>query len=381
MNDSIPGQATPDGTARFKLNLAAVYADKADLFDSTFRATGDGLTVSSVGLGTYLGKPDDATDTLYRSALTRAVAMGCNLIDSAVNYRFQRSERAIGSWLQQAIATGQIARDEIIIATKGGFVPYDSVEPEDPRQWTYETFIASNIAHANDFASNYGHCMAPGYLETMLNWSCANLGVDTIDIYYLHNPETQAISFSRETFRRRIIEAFETLEFAVERGQIANYGAATWTAFRSLTDAPDYLSLTELVSLATEVAGQDHHFRYIQLPYNLFMTEAFAFNNHQLGDEFYTLLELAPELGVTVMTSAALHQGRLAVPIMSELDSFLPGLETAAQRAIQFARSTPGVCTALVGMKQIEHVRDNVELMTIPPATAATINSMFKRPG
>jgi len=375
----IPGRATPDGTARFQYAIQAAYPTAAEALSQTYRQTPDDLTLSSLGLGTYLGKPDDSTDTQYRAALTRAVSMGCNVVDTSVNYRFQRSERAIGSWLKQALAAGQLERDELLICTKGGFVPYDTEAPVDARKWTYNTFIATEIAHANDFASNYQHCIAPGYLETMIAWSLTNLGVETIDVYYLHNPETQAISFSRETFRRRMTEAFETLELAVEHGQIANYGAATWTAFRSLTDSPDYLSLTELVALATEVAGQNHHFKYVQLPYNLFMTEAFAFNNQQLGEEFYPLLELAPQLGLTVMTSAGLHQGRLTVPIMSELMSYLPGLETDAQRALQFARSTPGVATALVGMSQIEHVRDNLTLMTIPPAEESTIRRMFKQ--
>jgi aryl-alcohol dehydrogenase-like predicted oxidoreductase len=363
-------RATPEGTRRF-------VQMQPEARRANYRQTADGLWISNIGLGTYLGEPTDGVDTLYRSAFTRAQAMGCNVFDCAINYRFQRSERALGSWLKLALANGTVSRDEIVIATKGGFVPFDTEAPVDARQWTYNTFIATEIAHANDFAANYQHCIAPAYLETMIAWSLTNLGVDTIDIYYLHNPETQHISFSHQTFRSRMLDAFETLEDAVSKGQIGSYGMATWTAFRSLTDAPDYLSLTEMIGLATQVAGQDHHFRYIQLPYNLFMTEAYALENQQVGEEFTNTLAVAESLGLTVMCSAPLHQGRLATPIMSQLEQFLPNMESHAQMALQFVRSTPGVTAALVGMKSIDHVRENLELLDTPAASTETIRSMF----
>lgn len=363
-------RATSEGTRRL-VNM------QPESRRANYRQTADGLWVSNIGLGTYLGEPTDGVDTLYRAAFTRAVAMGCNVFDCAINYRFQRSERALGSWLKLALANGTVNRDEIVIATKGGFVPFDTEAPVDARKWTYNTFIATEIAHANDFAANYQHCLAPAYLETMIAWSLTNLGVDTIDIYYLHNPETQHISFSHQTFRSRMLDAFETMEDAVSKGQIGSYGMATWTAFRSLTDAPDYLSLTEMVGLAAQVAGPDHHFRYIQLPYNLFMTEAYALENQQVGEAFMSTFATAEELGLTVMCSAPLHQGRLATPIMSQLEQFLPGLDSHAQMALQFVRSTPNVTTALVGMKSIDHVRENLELLDTAAAPDDTIRSMF----
>jgi aryl-alcohol dehydrogenase-like predicted oxidoreductase len=364
--------ATSEGTRRF---VDAQPAARQPFY----RHTADGLWLSSLGLGTYLGDPTEAVDTLYRAAFTRAISMGCNVFDLAVNYRFQRSERAFGSWLAQALGSGTLQRDEIVIATKGGFVPFDGSYPADPKKWAYDTFIATEIAHANEFAANYQHCLSPAYLEVMIEWSLINLGVDTIDIYYLHNPETQRISFSHDTFRARLLDAFEALENAVERGKIAAYGTATWSGYRSLTNAPEYISITEMVALATEVAGQNHHFRYIQLPYNLFMTEAFALENQQVGEAFVSAIAAANDLGLTVLTSAPLHQGRLATPIMAQLESFLPDMESHAQMAIQFARSTPGVTTALVGMKTTDHVRENLELLDREPAAAETIRSMFRR--
>jgi aryl-alcohol dehydrogenase-like predicted oxidoreductase len=362
--------ATPDGTLRFV--QAQPEARRAN-----YRQTAGDLWVSSVGLGTYLGNPDDSTDSAYQRALSQAVSLGCNVIDCAINYRFQRSERAVGVWLSQAIAEGSVQRDEIVIATKGGFVPFDGEFPADAGKWVHQNLVEPGLAHPNDFCANYQHCIAPAYLDQMIEWSLRNLGVETIDIYYLHNPETQRISLSHETFRARMLDAFETLEQAVENGKIANYGTATWTAYRAMPNMPDYLSMTELMGLAVEVAGESNHFKYIQLPYNLFMTEAFALENQQLGEAFLSPIETAQELGLTVMISAPLHQGRLVVPVMPQLADVLTGLDTDAQRAIQFVRSSPGVTTALVGMKETRHVAENLALMDVEATDGEIIRGLY----
>jgi len=92
----LPPYATPEGTARYVARFAGRVAQ------GHFRQA-QGLWVSSIGLGTYLGDPDDATDRAYVEAVKRAVRLGCNVIDTAINYRFQRSERAIGQALRELL--------------------------------------------------------------------------------------------------------------------------------------------------------------------------------------------------------------------------------------------------------------------------------------
>lgn len=368
---TLKGWATPQATAR--------YTERFDHQTAAghFRTTPGDLRLSSIGLGTYLGEPDEAGDQAYQAAVEAALVAGCNHLDTAVNYRYRRSERAIGRAVAAAVERGDVTREQIVLATKGGFVPFDGERPADPGKWIYRQFIETGLAHPNEFTANYQHCFAPDFLDEMIDISRANLGIETIDIYYLHNPETQRISNTHETFRRRMLDAFETLEDAVQRGAIVTYGVATWTAFRSPPDAPDYLSLTELAGLAFEVAGEANHFRYVQLPYNLMMTEAFALQNQQVSDAFYSPTQAAAELGLTVITSATLKQGTLVGPFMAELAPFFPEADTDAQRAIQFARSSPGVTSALVGMGQPAHVQENLALAAIPPADAATIHALF----
>ena len=206
----IPGHATPEGTARYRDRFA-------NQRPSHFRNT-RGLWLSSIGLGTYLGEATPEVDALYRDAATRALEMGTNVIDTAVNYRHQRSERAIGEALTAMIALGSVRRDEVFLATKGGFLTFDGKEPDDPAAYFEDNLVRTGLIEPNEVAANC-HVMAPRYIENQVDVSRRNLGVETIDLYYVHNPETQLRAVSRPEFYRRLTAAFAALERAGSRRQ------------------------------------------------------------------------------------------------------------------------------------------------------------------
>jgi aryl-alcohol dehydrogenase-like predicted oxidoreductase len=340
----------------------------------------DGLRVSSIGLGTYLGDPDEETDLLYTEAVVEAVRCGCNAIDSAINYRFQRSERSIGTAVKRLVATGEAAREEIMIATKGGYVPFDGAEPRsraDLREYLVETFFETGVCTPAEMAQGGQHCMTPRYLAHQLDRSLENLGLDCVDIYYIHNPEGQLPEVGRPEFELRIRAAFELLESKVADGKIGRYGTATWNGFRASPQAADFLPLERLVGIAREVGGDGHHFRVVQLPYNLAMPEAFAEPNQPLEGSRVPLLYAAKQLGISVFISASLLQSRLAAGLPAEVLAALPA-ETPAQSAIQFVRSSPAVASALVGMKRAAHVRENLTLAKTSPVPAETVASLFE---
>ena len=182
-------------------------------------------------------------------------------------------------------------------------------------------------------------------------------------------------------FARRVRAAFEALEAAVGEGSIARYGAATWTGFRADPTATDYLSLAEIVAIASEVGGRDHHFEVVQLPYNLGMPEAFTRANQRVKDRTVPMLEAARQLGVTVMASASVHQGQLTRNLPPLITELIPGLTSDAQRALQFVRSTPGVGTALVGMKSAAHVEENAKVGAAPPMPWEQFQRLFSAAG
>jgi aryl-alcohol dehydrogenase-like predicted oxidoreductase len=362
-------KATPEGTRRYAQRMSPIAAR------GHFRER-EGLLMSSIGLGTYLGQWDEHTDRSYQEAIKRAVELGCNVIDSAINYRFQRSERSIGAALKQLFEAGKLSRDEIIIATKGGFFPFENEPPRDARGWIVENVIDKGLAKPEEIVAG-SHCMTPAYLEDQLARSVENLGLETIDIYYIHNPESQLEAVSREEFNSRVRSAFEFLERAASDGRISSYGTATWNGYREQPGSRGYLSLAEMSSLAREVAGDKHRFRTIQLPHNLAMPEALTEANQMVDGENLSALMAADRLGLTVMCSASMFQARLSENLPPFVRDALKPLSTDAQRAIQFVRSTPGVTTALVGMSRRAHVDENMAVAAIPPAPVEDFFKMF----
>jgi aryl-alcohol dehydrogenase-like predicted oxidoreductase len=362
--------ATKEGTARYAKKFAGRAAD------GHFRET-QRLTLSSLGIGTYLGQPDAKTDEGYAAAAFLAAESGINVMDAAINYRFQRSERSIGAALRQLAAQGVSSRDEIVICTKGGYLTPDGSMPADPNEYFFREYIQSGVFTAKDIATG-SHCMTPRFLKDQLGRSLKNLGVDCIDIYYLHNPETQLNEIAKAEFLHRVREAFTFLESAVEAGEIQYYGLATWNGFRQDARARDAMQLGELVQIAQEIAGGRHHFRFVQLPFNLAMTEALTLGNQALHGRDRTVMETANELDITLIASASLLQGQVARSLPVFVSQAL-GLDTDAERALQFVRSSPGIATALVGMSSVEHVRANARLAGIPPATADQFSKLFSQ--
>ncbi|MGB0035127.1 MAG: aldo/keto reductase [Candidatus Acidiferrales bacterium] len=367
--ERIAGRATPERTlhyaARFQGRSAAGH----------FREVPSGLVLSSIGIGTYLGEADDATDGAYTDAVVAAVEGGINVVDSAINYRFQRSERAVRAALRELGANG-FTRNEIILCTKAGFLTPDGEMPGDPNEYFLHEFLERGVFRVDEIAAGC-HCMAPGYLADQLERSRRNLGVETIDVFYLHNPETQLSEVPVEEFRRRMSEAFKYLESAVSAGKIGAYGLATWNAFREDPKANGYLSLEQMAGIASGVAGAEHHMRYVQLPFNLAMPEALTRPNQVVGGKAMPMVQAARALGVTLITSAALLQGQLTKNLPAFIGAALK-LKTNSALALQFARSVPGLTTALVGMSQVSHVNENLALVAVEPTPREQFLKLFE---
>jgi aryl-alcohol dehydrogenase-like predicted oxidoreductase len=332
--------ATPEGTARYQQRFAG-HAAKGHFREQ------QNLVLSSIGIGTYLGNADEATDTRYTNSIVRAVQLGVNVIDSAANYRFQRSERSIGQALRTLANDDGVARNELLICTKGGYLPFDGEPPRNVQEYVNETFVKPGIASFEDIVGG-SHCMTPAYLQNQLDQSLRNMELDCVDVYYIHNPESQLGYVSEPEFYSRLKAGFGLLEENRKRGKLAHYGVATWNGFRVPANSGDHHSLVRMVELARQIGGDAHGFRFIQLPLNLAMPEAVTVENEEIDGELMTVLDAARRLGVTVIASASLLQGRIA-------------------RGLQVVRSTPGITTALVGMSHVEHVEENLKLSEIEP--------------
>ncbi len=326
------------------------------------------LVVSALGLGSYLGDCTDDEDERYRQSVREAITSGINVIDTASNYRCQRSERAIGQAVVEAVAAGDVRRDELVVCTKGGYVALDGTPPgsrEEYDAWLERELFAPGVLSSADIVRG-GHSLSTKFLAHQLSQSRANLGLKTIDVYYLHNPEEQLLVHDAASFRELVRAAFALLEERSEAGDIAGYGMATWLGLRVPPGNRQHLTLADIVAIAREVGGTAHHFRAVQLPISLAMPEAARLPTQPLGRKLVTLLEAADALGLGVIASAPLMQGRLAQGLPDAVRALFPDCTTDAQRALRFVSSLPGVATVLAGMRDRAHVRENIGAWASP---------------
>ena len=142
-NILVTGWATASGTEK--------YAATKTGYEESYRIDPvSGLTLSSIGLGTYLGDATDEVDLQMEESVYYTVSKGINVVDSAINYRGQRSERAIGISLRKLFAAGTVSREDIFVSTKAGFIPADSQKRLSPQKtvasWSAMKWLVENIA-------------------------------------------------------------------------------------------------------------------------------------------------------------------------------------------------------------------------------------------
>jgi aryl-alcohol dehydrogenase-like predicted oxidoreductase len=372
----IQGFATAGGTERYAARFPQLQ-NKGHFRRPEHVPGPNELWFSSLGLGTYLGEPDEASDQLYTQAVETALGSGINVIDSAINYRHQRSERSVGAALRNLIDSGTIQRDEVIVCSKAGYLSFDGSVPAEPRAYILKEYVESGVLDPSEIAGGM-HCMAPRYLENQLERSRNNLGLETIDVFYIHNPESQLGDVSRETFRARLQDALAAMERAVRDARIRWYGIASWNSFRVSSGERPYISLAECVELAQEVGGDQHHFRFIQLPFNLGMPEAFVLPVQNDRTRNVSSLEFIRTHGMAAVASASLYQGQLTRDLPAWLAEKI-GMGSDAERALQFARSAPGILAALAGMGKPAHVHENIKTASAPALSSEVFESLFAK--
>ncbi len=317
------------------------------------------LSVSAIANGSYLGDSDNSTDHMYEEAFVQAGLSGVNFFDTALNYRCQRSERNLAFAIRKLAAHG-IFRDQLVISTKGGFLPADG-SPEGYQEYILKCFLNTGLIKPDDIVANC-HCMTPAFLSTVLDMSLNNLKLKSIDLYYLHNPEIQLQTVSAPIFYENLTKAFALFEEKIADGKIKSYGLATWNGFRQGLAARDLMDLNLVIKAAKQAGGDNHHFKAIQLPYNLAMLEAVAIQNQKTDSDTLPIIAAAAHYGLSVLISAPLMQSH-TLKINPKFFASMPGDGTAAQKSLEFVISSPGVVSAMVGMKTVAHVEENTKVL------------------
>ncbi len=369
------GFATSEGTQRYVSRFGALSSSGHFRSPRHVGSADAPLLLSSLGIGTYLGDTTEDADSCYVQSITAALRGGINLVDTAINYRHQRSERNVGATLANLINAEHLRRDEVFVCTKAGYLSFDGQVPDDPKAYLQQNYVRTGIADAKEIVAGM-HCISPRFLKDQIERSRRNLGLKCIDLFYLHNPESQVNEVPGSVFQARLRAAFEALEELVAGGSIRWYGIASWNAFRVAPDEPGYMSLENCL-LTAQACSKNHHLRFIQLPFNLAMTEAWAAKHQAIEGEWMSALEAAQRLGLTVIASSTLMQTRLAQDLPQRLRQEIAMLSDAAN-AIQFVRSAPGILSALIGMGHPQHVLENLETALTPRMDASRWKALFR---
>ena len=270
----LSGSATIQGTARYASRVMARDSDAA-LAHGLTTLGGTGLTTTRIGFGTYRV---DTQHVEHREALKKALQTSCNLIDTSTNYTDGDSERLVGSVLAELVTTGKIRRDEVIVVSKIGYIQGHNLKHAETKEKSGRPYL-----DVVKYGDGIWHCIHPDFLADQLTLSLDRLGLTTLDVCLLHNPEyflseaTHRGGHNLETLRQqfydRIERAFIYFETQITAGRLQYYGVSSNTVGASADD-PDTTSLARMVqaaeAAARSVGTSTHHFRIVQCPMNLF---------------------------------------------------------------------------------------------------------------
>ena len=328
-----------------------------------------GLRVSHVGFGSY------RVDTSYpehRDALRLALNSGINLVDTSANYTDGGSELLIGSVIEDLEKEGVLGRDQLVIVSKVGYL----------QGRVYR--LSQNLKKDNrgypdlvEYSVGLEHCIHPTFIEDQLTASLSRLNCGSIDAYLLHNPEYYLgwakrngldLSGAREEYYRRIGLAFEQLEREAARGRIRCYGISSNT-FPESAEEYEFTSLERVIKIANEISPLNR-FKVIQLPFNL-IENGCALTASQSGG--MTVLELACRHNLAILANRPLNaihnnslvrlsddnaNGEKLKQVIRSIDSDWGSAQTLSQMAVRCLRSTMGVTSVLVGLRQLSYVND-----------------------
>jgi aryl-alcohol dehydrogenase-like predicted oxidoreductase len=369
---------TNSATTQATYNFAKQFSHYKD-----FYIKHNDLIFSKLGLGTFNKEPYKEENYVfhYIEGVKQAIKSGINLIDTASNYRYGQSEKEIGVALEELLQEQSISRQELIICSKGGFIQLEYPFPSNPYDWIDEHILKPKLALKEDIELDQ-HCMTPDFLEWSCKQSLKNVGVDSFDIYYLHNPEMQLIKLGYKNFLKKIESIFKRFEKMVEKGMIKNYGVAVWNAFINPKNSKEHINLEDLVQIAQKVGGNEHHFKYIQTPFNLAKTSIYTMPTQTVKQEECTLLQAAHRLNIGVISSSSLLQMNLFQKSFNAEVGYLLDpkmvLKNDIQLALQFCRSTPGVISSLFASKVPVNIKNNLKIAQLRPTAKAQYDLMYK---
>ena len=281
-----------------------------------------GLSVSEIGFGAWAiggnafgnsyGTTDDAEST---RAIRRAFELGCNFFDTADVYGHGHSETLLGAALHDV-------RDQVFIATKAGGNFYN----RDMRM---------------DFTADY--------LRFAVEQSLERLRTDHIDLLQLHNPPINLIS-ARDTY--------EPLEEMKRDGLIRFYGVSVHPPEEGV--AAIQATMPDTVQIVYNLARREAE--------DTFLPTAQAANVGVIAREPLANGFLAGRYDAASTWERGDIRSRMPRPYVAQLSALGQRVHelaeqsgmTAAQLALKFVLDRQDIACAIVGMKTVQQVEENL---------------------
>jgi aryl-alcohol dehydrogenase-like predicted oxidoreductase len=219
--------------------------------------------LEKISFGTYR---TTFQNPVHQEAINYALDNGVKSIDTSSNYMYGEAEILIGQALQGRV------REEFTIVSKGGYIQGSNLER------VKEGWLVKDLV---EYDPNCFHSISPMFLEDQIDNSLKRLQTPYIDTYLLHNPEyylmtnlkgdatNEDIDKHHTIMQMRIKKAFEFLESQVKLGKIKSYGISS-NSFAKQKNDYHFLEYKNLIDYAIEVGGKEHHFKVIQLPFNMY---------------------------------------------------------------------------------------------------------------
>jgi aryl-alcohol dehydrogenase-like predicted oxidoreductase len=331
----------------FSTNL---YFEKKKIEPKLLRSIGWFSTLP-IGMGTHLGDFSDLDSKKYIQTLLYGIENGINFIDTAINYRGMRSEKDVGKTLYEAINVKKIVkREELIISTKCGLILGDITEGLRPSAYLDQILKPLGIQEdafsvVNDWDR---HTLMPAFYEYAISKSKENLGIETIDIHYIHIPEISRYALGEEQFYNQLRKLFYFYETQVAKNNVRFYGLASEVSFLYDDTSRWYISLEKVCKIAEEVAGKAHHLKFIQLQYNYIERTAATKKYQKISSRQVTALESAHELGINVIVNMPLNMGNIPKDV-------------SVDEMLHFVTDNPHILSTMVGSKNLEHLASNLK--------------------
>ncbi|SHH78554.1 Predicted oxidoreductase [Clostridium collagenovorans DSM 3089] len=339
----ISGYATIDGTKEYFLKKG---------LEGEGIENGEYFNCSKIAIGTNLGDFSDEDSKAYKETFSYGLNKGINFIDTAINYRGMRSEGDIGEVLKKLIVEEKIIkREEIIISSKGGQIFGDCLKGIRPMDYLNDKLFKGNILNKEDvnIIDNRRHTMNPKFYKLCIEQSKENLNLKTLDIHYIHDPEISRFVLGEKRFYEELTELIKFYESQVEEGNIKHYGMATWEAFICSSESQWHISLEKVMDIVKVVAGNNHNFRFIQLPYNKMNNAANTIKTQSINGKMYTAIEACKILDLNIIINAPLNQ-------MENIEG-----KGTMDELLRYVIETKGVFSTMVGMKKKENLINNME--------------------